>query len=245
MKKKKRILILCVIAAVICIITVQGLYTAGINFAGPLKQLGIQKIKDMYDPAKRSGEIVFYGASNFTRWKTMEEDIPAYKVQNHGFGGSNDQNLIDFAPELLYPYKPQIIVFQTGSNDYTAAEGSDSEKIQFCMERKKKMFALFHEQLPDAQMIVLSGLYLPGRSEYYDLTKEINKQLEELCAESDYLTYVNVEALTYQNGAFDTGMFVKDGIHLTDEARRIWANTYIIPAIDAVVEQIGADSLKR
>lgn len=246
MKKRKKITLICVAAAaVIGATTIHGLYTAGINFAGPLKDLGIKKITKSYDPAERSGEIIFYGASNFTRWKTMEEDIPEYKVQNHGFGGSDDQDLMDYAGELLYPYAPKIVVFQTGSNDYVHAEGTDAEKIQFCMERKKQMFETFHEKLPDAQFIVLSGLLLPGRSEYLEMTQEVNRQLEELCAETDYLTYVDAEELTYKDGVFDESLFVKDGIHLTDAARRIWAEKYILPALDAAVTEMGADDLRR
>ncbi len=84
------------------------LYRAGKNFAGPLKQLGISSITRKYDPQQRKGEIVFYGASNFTRWAAMEKDIPQYKVQNHGFGGSTDQDLIDYASVLLYPYQPTV-----------------------------------------------------------------------------------------------------------------------------------------
>ena len=86
MKKRKKITLICVAAAaVIGATTIHGLYTAGINFAGPLKDLGIKKITKSYDPAERSGEIVFYGASNFTRWKTMEKDISAAAKKTYDF----------------------------------------------------------------------------------------------------------------------------------------------------------------
>ena len=65
------------------------------------------------------------------------------------------------------------------------------------------MFETFHEKLPDAQFIVLSGLLLPGRSKYLEMTQEINRRLKELCAETDYLTYVDAEELTYKDGVFD------------------------------------------
>lgn len=45
-------------------------------------------------------------------------------IQNHGFGGSDDQDLMDCAPDLLYPYNPGIVVFQTGSNDYVHVKGN-------------------------------------------------------------------------------------------------------------------------
>ena len=47
-------------------------------------QQTIEKYKD-----RPKGEIVFYGASNFTLWRTMDEDMLPYVVQNHGFGRIN------------------------------------------------------------------------------------------------------------------------------------------------------------
>ena len=79
-------------------------------------------------------------------------------VQNHGFGGSADRDLMQYADELLYPYSPRIVVFQTGSNDYVQEEGTDAEKVLKCMNRKREMFAAFHEQLPDTRFVVMSGL---------------------------------------------------------------------------------------
>lgn len=219
-----------------------GLYMAGLGFWGPLKGLCIRRITKQYKAEERNGEIIFYGASNFARWMTLEENIPQYKVQNHAFGGSDDQNLMDYADRLLYPYHPRIIVFQTGSNDYVAARGSDEEKIAFCMKRKEKMFQLFHERMPDAQFIIMSGLLLYGRKEYLELTREINRRLEAFCGQRDYMTFVNADALTLTDGQPDAGRFVDDGIHLTPAAQIIWADEYIILAIDKVVNRMGTDA---
>lgn len=217
-----------------------GLYIGGLGFWGPLKWLCIDRIVRRYDAGERSGEIIFYGASNFARWTTLEKDISQYRVQNHAFGGSNDQNLTDYADRLLYPYHPRIIVFQTGSNDYVSVNGSDEEKVALCMERKEKMFHLFHEKMPDAHFIIMSGLLLHGRREYLELTREINRQLEAMCGQRDYMTYVNADALTLKDGQPDAGLFVEDGIHLTPAARILWADEYIIPAVDGVVARMGA-----
>ena len=108
----------------------------------------------------RKGEIIFYGASNFARWGTLDEDMSEYKVQNHAFGGSTDVELVGYAPELLFPYEPAVVFFQTGSNDYVQQEGTDEEKIAKCMNYKKAMFADFHEKMPDAKFVIMSGLLL-------------------------------------------------------------------------------------
>ncbi len=88
----------------------------------------VRAIEKRYEADGRRHEIVFYGASNFRLWKKMENDLAGYKVQNHGFGGSTDKNLVRYADRLLYPYAPQIVFFQTGSNDYVGLPGTDEEK---------------------------------------------------------------------------------------------------------------------
>jgi lysophospholipase L1-like esterase len=102
------------------------------------------------------------------------------------------------------------------------------------MAYKEEMFSLFHEKMPDAIFIVMSGLLLPGRSEYTELTQEVNRQLALLCEETDYMVFVDATVMTYTNGAFRSALFVEDGIHLNDAGRAAWADDYIRPAIEAV-----------
>lgn len=202
-------------------------------------------ILNRYDPAVRKGEIVFYGASNFRLWTEMENDFAAYKVQNHGFGGSTDRDLVARAEQLLYPYKPQIVVFQTGSNDYVSLSGSDEEKISTCIKFKREMFETFHERLPDTEFVILSGLLLPGRSQYTELTQAINRELRALCDEVDYLYFVDAEPLTYDGHAYAEDLFIKDGIHLNHDGQLRWRDAYIQPKLAELIESFGLTTLTR
>ncbi len=76
---------------------------------------------------------------------------------------------------------PAIVFFQTGSNDYVSLKGTAAEKVAACMDYKKQMFAEIHKQLPVAKLVVMSSLLLPCRSEYRELTEEINRALAALC----------------------------------------------------------------
>lgn len=204
----------------------------------------IDEIVEKYS-ADRKGEIIFYGASNFARWETMEEDMNEYKVQNHAFGGSIDAELVGYADQILFPYEPKVVFFQTGSNDYVQLSGTDEEKIEKCMEYKRQMFDAFHEQMPDAKFVIMSGLLLPGRAEYLDLTLTINEKLKELADETEYLYYVDANALTYDGTNLDSSLFVEDQIHLNHEGQLRWYNEYIKPAIEQVIEENGFDSLRK
>ncbi len=202
-------------------------------------------ILQKYDSETRKGEIVFYGASNFRLWTEMENDLPEYKVQNHGFGGSTDHDLVERADTLLYPYAPAVVFFQTGSNDYVSLDGTDEEKVEVCMAYKKFMFETFHEKLPEAKFVVMSGLLLPGRSQYTALTQKINDALEELCAEYDYMTFVDAEEMTFDGSAYRSELFIKDGIHLNHEGQLIWRDGYIRPAIEALINEYGLEELRK
>ena len=173
----KTVVIIAVILMVACL---SGLIVTGLKIGwGPFSFLhtwdaDVKKIEGNYPTEENQNGIIFYGASNFRLWTEMEQDLAEYKVQNHGFGGCTDEDLLYYADKLLYPYHPDIVFFQTGSNDYVDLKGTDEEKVTVCMEYKKQMFHEIHEQLPDAKLVVMSGLLLPGRSEYRELTEQIN-----------------------------------------------------------------------
>lgn len=42
--------------------------------------------------------------------------------------------------EELYPYHPDIVFLQTGSNDYVNLSDSNEEKVNVCMDFKNEMF---------------------------------------------------------------------------------------------------------
>ena len=205
----------------------------------------VNPIAKKYDANERQGEIIFYGASNFRLWTDMEEDLSEYKVQNHAFGGSTDKLLVEYADKLLYPYNPSIVFFQTGSNDYVSLSGTDEEKVKACMEYKKQMFDTFHEKCPNAKFVVMSGLLLPGRSEYTELTQKVNDELEKYCDSKDYMYFVDSEDMTYQNGEYREDLFIKDGIHLNHTGQLLWRDEYIKPALDKVIKENDLSNVMR
>lgn len=205
----------------------------------------VAAIEQRYDADVRKGEIVFYGASNFRLWTEMEKDLDEYKVQNHGFGGSTDKLLVQYAECILYPYEPKIVFFQTGSNDYVELPGTDAEKVASCMAFKREMFETFHEHLPEAKFVVMSGLLLPGRSQYTALTQEINRELKALCDEKDYMVFVDASDMTFNGESYRTELFIKDQIHLNHDGQLLWCETYIRPALEQIIQENGLESVRR
>ena len=207
-------------------------------------QKEVDRIREKYS-TDRKHEILFYGASNFAMWDQMEEDMAEYKVQNHAFGGSMDTDLVKFADQILYPYDPAVVYFQTGSNDYVMMKGTDEEKVAKCMAYKKQMFRTFHEKLPDAKFVIMSGLLLPGRTQYLDMTLRINRELKELAETEEWLYYVDAEALTYDGKTLDKSLFREDMIHLNHEGELRWYREYIEPQIRELIEKYGLEGLRK
>lgn len=251
MAKKKRIVIISssisafLLIAVFLGILFTGLYTGWGPFGFMQFDMQEKAIINKYDADARKGEIVFYGASNFRLWTEMENDLSEYKVQNHGFGGSTDKDLVERADTLLYPYDPAVVFFQTGSNDYVSLSGSDEAKVQSCIEYKEYMFGLFHEKLPQAKFVVMGGLLLPGRSQYTALTQRINDELEKLCAKYDYMTFVNAEEMTFDGTNYADELFVADGIHLNHTGQLKWKDEYIKPAIENLILQYNLQTVRN
>lgn len=236
--KRKAFKICVLVPAVAAIACTVGLVATGRKIGwGPFAGLydwdkEVKAITDRYPAEDHQNGIVFYGASNFRLWREMERDLAGYSVQNHGFGGSTDALLMKYADRLLYPYDPQIVFFQTGSNDYVALSGTDEEKVRTCMAAKREMFETFHEHLPEAKFVVMSGLLLPGRSQYTALTQKINRELTVLCGEYDCMTFVDASEMTYDGVSYREGLFIKDGIHLNHEGQLMWRDGYIIPVLE-------------
>lgn len=234
----KRIAVACTLsgAAVLVGLIVTGWRIGWGPFAGLRDwEPDVSYIESHYDASSRKGEIVFYGMSNFTLWDQLDDDFPQFKVQNHGFGGSTDELLVKYADRLLYPYEPAVVVFQTGSNDYVNMAGSDDEKLKRCMAYKREMYREFHEKLPNAKFVVMSGLLLPGRSEYTPLTQRVNEELAALCSEhADYMTFVDASELTFDGSSYRTDLFRDDRIHLNHTGELAWRDGYILPALDQV-----------
>jgi lysophospholipase L1-like esterase len=185
--------------------------------SGPFKGLAEAKIISAYKKRPK-GEIVFYGASNFTLWKDMEKDLAPYAVQNHGFGGSRDVDLVACADKLLYQFEPSIVVIQTGSNDLNM--GTTVEDV---IAGKDAMYKEFAEHLPNTRFIVMSGLPCPGRPTLWADTERINDYLRRYCAVRDNMVFADATALmTTESGGFRPDYFNSDGIHLNTEGRAVW-----------------------
>ena len=178
----------------------------------------------------RTGEIIFYGPSNIQMWYSLEKDMLPYRAQNHGMGGCIDPEMITYAPRMLYAFCPSVVFFQTGSNDL--ASGLSLEQI---LKNKKEMYSLFLKNMPDTKLVVMSGLPLPNRQEFWADTVKTNQLLKQMCEETDRMYFMDAtDAMLSETGPenmktpvgdgryFTREYFRSDGIHLNKKGHDVW-----------------------
>src|SRR5215210_929625 len=51
--------------------------------------------------------ILFVGSSSFRLWKDVQQAFPAHTIVNRGFGGSSLPDVIRYADDIIFPYKPK------------------------------------------------------------------------------------------------------------------------------------------
>lgn len=193
-----------------------------------IQEACVRRIEEIY--AGRKHEIIFYGPSNIQMWYSLEQDMMPYRAQNHGMGGCIDTEMMKYADRMLYAFEPKIVFFQTGSNDL-----ANKIPIEEILENKKKMYKEFLANMPDTQLIVMSGLPLPGRMQFWEDTEKINALLKQMCENTPRMQFMDAtdcfmkdsgdENFRAYNGKYFCPEYYRnDKIHLNKKGHSLWAS---------------------
>ncbi len=112
------------------------------NFTVWEKEIAAFEQSDLTNPPPKGG-VEFIGSSMIRRWTTLAQDFPGQPVFNRGFGGSEIVDSTHFAPRIIFPYAPRMIVFRAGGNDL--ANGKSPVQV---FSNFKEFTAVVHAKLP-------------------------------------------------------------------------------------------------
>jgi lysophospholipase L1-like esterase len=156
-----------------------------------------------------AGAILLVGDSQFTRWKTVHEDLPEYRIINRGFGGSKMSDLLLYTSRIVLPYKPRMIVVNEGGNDIHA--GRTPEQL---LADITDFVGQVRAVLPDAP-ILYSGLApSPARWGESDTRMRFNGMLRSFLASGKNLVYLDLfDAYLGADGKPREELFVEDKLH--------------------------------
>jgi lysophospholipase L1-like esterase len=176
-----------------------------------------EKMDAIKPPPK--GAVEFIGSSTIARWKTLAQDFPGQPVLNRGFGGSEIVDSTHFAPRVIFPYAPRMIILRAGGNDLWA--GKSAEQV---FEDFKEFTAIVHAKLPETEIVFLSLSPSIARWKQHDQEKEVNRLVEDFVHETPHLKYIETYDIPLgADGQPRPELFVSDKLHFNAEGYKLLA----------------------
>jgi len=161
--------------------------------------------------------ILFVGDSQFTRWKTIHEDLPGYTLINRGFGGSKMSDLLYYVDRVVIPYHPRMIVINEGGNDLHG--GRTPELL---LADIQAFVAKVHAALPDTPILISSLTPSPARWSEVDVRKHANQIIKDYLATQKNVQFIDLfDAYLGPDGKPPEELFVADHLHHSEAGYQV------------------------
>jgi lysophospholipase L1-like esterase len=151
-------------------------------------------------------------------WKSLESDFPGLPVLNRGFGGSTLYEVNHYAPRIVLPYRPRMIVLYAGDNEI--ATGRTAEQVA---GDYRTFVSIVHSALPATRIVFVSVKPSPSRWSFQNVVREANRLVRAITASDPRQTFVDVFTPMLGNEARPRPeLFVSDSLHMTPAGYAIW-----------------------
>jgi lysophospholipase L1-like esterase len=171
---------------------------------------------DAQNPPPKGG-IEFVGSSTIVKWTTLTQDFPNLPVFNRGFGGSQVKDTLIFAPRIIIPYAPRIVVFHSGGNDLQAGV-TPAEVI----DNIKKLVELIQAKLPQTEFCFIGLRPSPKRSTIHVQEREVNKAIQEYMNRTPRTHYIDeYDMVIDAKGDPRPELFNEDNLHLNADGYKL------------------------
>jgi hypothetical protein len=186
------------------------------DFAKWEKAIAAFEQSDATNPPPKGG-VEFIGSSTIGRWKTLAQDFPGQPVFNRGFGGSEIVDSTQFAPRVIFPYAPRMIVLRAGGNDLWAGKSPEQVFADF-----KEFVATVRAKLPNTEIVFLSLSPSVARWKQHEQEKEVNRRIEDFVRERPHLRYIETYDLPLgADGQPRPELFVADKLHFNADGYKL------------------------
>ena len=191
--------------------------------AGPItdpehfeKDIKAFEAADQKNPPPK-GAILFVGDSQFTRWKTIHEDLPGYTLINRGFGGSRMADLLHYVDRVVLPYKPRMIIVHEGGNDLQGKRTPDELFADI-----KAFIEKVQTALPGVPILISGLTPSPARWAQADMRRQVNQRVKEYIATLKGVQFVDLfDAYLGPDGKPREELFVADHLHHSAEGYKV------------------------
>lgn len=164
------------------------------------------------------GQVLFVGSSSIVRWD-LKKWLPEVAALNRGFGGSQIPDSVHYFDNVVTPYKPRLVVFYAGDNDIARGRTPDQAHADF-----QAFAGKLRETFPETPLIYIAIKPSIQRWKQVHLMREANARIKADCEKDPLLTFLDVDApMLGEDGQPREELFVKDGLHLSDEGYKLWS----------------------
>ena len=164
-----------------------------------------------------TGAVLFAGSSSIRLWKTLAEDLPGITLINRGFGGSHLSDNVFFAEQIVFPYKPKLIVLHVGTNDIHSGKSPEQVFSDF-----KTYVAKVRSRLPDTRIVFMEINASPARWAEAEKQKEANRLIKEYCASGKNLGFIELfDAMLGPDGLPREDLYKDDKLHPNEAGYKI------------------------
>jgi lysophospholipase L1-like esterase len=164
-----------------------------------------------------AGSVVFVGSSSIRLWD-LGRSFPGVATINRGFGGSQMIDAARYAPRIVTPYKPRLVVLYEGDNDLNAKKTPEQVAADF-----DAFVQAVRAESDDLPIVVIGCKPSPARWRLIDQQRELNRLLAKRCRQHGHCTFVDVEpAMLGDDGQPRDELFKDDKLHLNDAGYAVW-----------------------
>lgn len=186
------------------------------------EEIAAMEKRDRDAPPPRKA-IHFAGSSSMTNWQSLAQDFPDFPVVNRGFGGSQIEDSTRFAPRILLPHEPQMIVFYAGDNDL--ANGKTPQQVARDFD---SFVATTRKTSPQTRIAYVSIKPSPSRRHLLEDARRANHLIEETTRVGENLDYIDIftpmldEKVLDEKGEPRAELFGPDDLHMTRDGYELW-----------------------
>lgn len=183
------------------------------------KEIQAYKKQDsLHFPPRKA--ILFVGSSSIAFWKNLQNNFPEHRVINRGFGGSGLPHVIQYANDIIFPYKPKQIVIYCGENDFYQGKGITPEIVA---ARFSQLFNLIREKLPRTHIAFITLKPSPRRQALMPEMVKTNALIETFLKNQKRADFINIyDEMLDAQGNPRKELFKEDNLHMNANGYAIW-----------------------
>lgn len=163
------------------------------------------------------GGVVFTGSSSIRLWPSLESAF-AVPALNRGFGGSQLPDVVHFAPRIVLPYRPKLVVLYAGDNDIAAGRTPAQVLADY-----EAFVRRVRASDPAMRIVYVSIKPSPSRWQHVDAMREANALVAGAIARDSLAAFADVfTPMLGADGRPRPELYLADSLHMTPAGYVLW-----------------------